>query len=61
MENYYFKDELLRVVNLSPPKLDINKLEEVHPMKQIAWESIIQICVFGFMLLSFWIINEALY
>jgi hypothetical protein len=57
MENYYFKDELLRVVNLSPPKLDINKLEEVHPMKQIVWAAIIQVAVFGFMLLSFWGIN----
>lgn len=57
MENYYFKDELLRVVNLSPPKVDINKLEEVHPMKQIFWAAVIQVAVFGFMLLSFWVIN----
>lgn len=59
MENYYFKDELLRVVNLSPPRLDINKLEEVHPMKQIFWAAVIQAAVFGFMLLSFWLINGA--
>ena len=57
MENYYFKDELLRAVNLSPPKVDINKLEEVHPMKQIFWAAVIQVAVFGFMLLSFWVIN----
>ena len=57
MENYYFKDELLRVVNLSPPKVDINKLEKVHPMKQIFWAAVIQVAVFGFMLLSFWVIN----
>ena len=59
MENYYFKDELLRAVNLSPPGLDINKLEEVHPMKQIFWAAVIQAAVFGFMLLSFWLINGA--
>lgn len=59
MENYYFKDELLRAVNLSPPRLDINKLEEVHPMKQIFWAAVIQAAVFGFMLLSFWLINGA--
>ena len=57
MENYYFKDELLRVVNLSPPKLDINKLEEVHPMKQVAIMSVVQVLVFGFMILSFWLIQ----
>lgn len=57
MENFYFKDELLRVVNLSPPKVDINKLENVHPMKQIFWAAVIQVAVFGFMLLSFWVIN----
>jgi hypothetical protein len=32
-------------------------LEEVHPMKQIVWAAIIQVAVFGFMLLSFWGIN----
>lgn len=57
MENFYFKDELLRVVNLSPPKVDVNKLENVHPMKQIFWAAVIQVAVFGFMLLSFWVIN----
>lgn len=57
MENFYFKDELLRVVNLSPPKVDINELENVHPMKQIFWAAVIQVAVFGFMLLSFWVIN----
>jgi hypothetical protein len=55
------QEKLLQVVNLSPSESWVEKLTEVHPMKQIAWASIIQICVFGFMLLSFWIINEALY
>lgn len=53
-------EKLLQVVNLSPSENWIERLTEVHPMKQIAWASIIQLCVFGFMLLSFGVINEAL-
>lgn len=55
------QEKLLQVVNLSPSESWVEKLTEVHPMKQIAWASIIQLCVFGFMLLSFWSINEVLY
>tara|TARA_X000001036_G_scaffold110703_1_gene103729 strand:+ start:849 stop:1022 length:174 start_codon:yes stop_codon:yes gene_type:complete len=54
------EEKLLQVVNLSPSENWIERLTEVHPMKQIAWASIIQLCVFGFMLLSFGVINEAL-
>jgi hypothetical protein len=53
-------EKLLQVVNLSPSENWIERLTEVHPMKQIFWASIIQLCVFGFMLLSFGAINEAL-
>jgi len=49
--------KLLQVVNLSPSEDWIEKLVEVHPMKQIFWASIIQACVFGFMLLSFLLIS----
>jgi len=49
--------KLLQVVNLAPSEDLIEKLTEVHPMKQITYASIIQVCVFGFMLLSFWVIN----
>ena len=49
--------KVLQVVNLSPSEDIIEKLTEVHPMKQIFWAAIIQVAVFGFMLLSFWIIN----
>jgi len=49
--------KLLQVVNLAPSESWIEKLTEVHPMKQITYASIIQVCVFGFMLLSFWAIN----
>jgi len=51
--------KVLKAVNLSPPVNDdvFNKLEKVHPMKQIVWASITQIAVFGFMLLMFKIIG----
>ena len=34
--------------------MNINDLEKVHPMKQVTVASIIQVAVFGFMLLAFW-------
>ena len=40
--------KLLQVVNLAPSESWIEKLTEVHPMKQITYASIIQVCVFGF-------------
>lgn len=48
----------LQVVNLSPSESWVEKLHDVHPMKQVAVASVIQVCVFGFMLLSFFIINQ---
>jgi hypothetical protein len=48
----------LQIVNLSPSESWVEKLVHVHPMKQIFWAAIIQVCVFGFMLLSFWAIGE---
>jgi hypothetical protein len=35
----------------------MERLENVHPMKQIFWASVIQVSVFGFMLVSFSLIN----
>ncbi len=35
----------------------IEKLTDIHPMTQVAWASVIQVCVFGFMMLSFKIID----
>ena len=52
--------KLLQVVNLSPSESWVERLVEVHPMKQIFWASIIQACVFGFMLLSFLLISVGL-
>ena len=34
--------------------MNLNDLEKVHPMKQITVASIVQVLVFGFMLLAFW-------
>ena len=34
--------------------MNLNDLEKVHPMKQITIASIVQVLVFGFMLLAFW-------
>jgi hypothetical protein len=40
--------------------MKLNDLEHVHPMKQITVASIVQVLVFGFMLLMFWINDKAL-
>ena len=52
--------KLLQYANLSPSESWIEKLTEVHPMKQVFWASVIQVSVFGFMLLSFFIIDKYL-
>tara|TARA_R110001592_G_scaffold299835_1_gene570896 strand:- start:250 stop:438 length:189 start_codon:yes stop_codon:yes gene_type:complete len=51
------EEKVLQVVNLAPSEDLIEKLTEIHPMKQIFWASVIQISVFGFMLASFGVIN----
>jgi hypothetical protein len=51
------EEKILQVVNLSPSESWVEKLTEIHPMRQVFWASIIQVCVFGLMLLAFWIIN----
>jgi hypothetical protein len=40
--------------------MKLNDLEKVHPMKQITVASIVQVLVFGFMLLMFWINDKIL-
>lgn len=47
----------LQVVNLSPDESIVEKIVEVHPMKQVAIMSVVQVLVFGFMLLAFWTID----
>jgi hypothetical protein len=54
------EEKILQIVNLSPSEAWVEKIVEIHPMRQIFWASIIQACVFGFMLLAFWAINEVL-
>ena len=51
------EEKILQVVNLAPSEDLIERLVEVHPMKQIFWATVIQVCVFGFMLASFGVIN----
>ena len=52
------EEKILQYINLSPDVSVLDKIEEVHPMKQIAVMSVVQVLVFGFMLLSFWLINQ---
>jgi len=52
--------KVLQIVNLSPDVSVLDKIEEVHPMKQVTVMSVVQVLVFGFMLLSFWLINLGL-
>tara|TARA_B100000900_G_C20124627_1_gene531406 strand:+ start:396 stop:569 length:174 start_codon:yes stop_codon:yes gene_type:complete len=51
------EEKLLQVVNLSPSESWIEKIVEIHPMRQVFWMSIVQISVFGFMLASFKVID----
>ena len=57
MKNSLTQKRILQAVNLAPNESMIDKLVNIHPMKQIFWASIIQVCVFGFMLLAFFTIN----
>jgi hypothetical protein len=50
--------KILRAVNLSPNESIMEKLPEVHPMKQVAYASVIQVLVFGFMIFMFWLISQ---
>jgi len=50
--------KILQVVNLSPSEDWIERIVEVHPMKQITIASIVQVIVFGFMLSMFWLISQ---
>jgi len=52
------EEKILQAVNLSPDESMVEKLTEIHPMKQVAYASVIQVCVFGFMMLSFWTIHQ---
>ena len=51
------EEKILQIVNLAPNESLVERLVEIHPMKQVFWASVIQLCVFGFMLLAFYMIN----
>jgi hypothetical protein len=51
------EEKILQVVNLSPNESVMEKLTDVHPMKQITYAAILQVVVFGSMLLAFFLIN----
>mgnify|MGYP003133270723 CR=1 FL=1 len=55
--NEKINKKILQVVNLSPSESWLEKIVEVHPMKQIVVASVIQISVLGFMAMSMLIIN----
>ena len=40
--------------------MKLDDIENVHPMKQITIDSILQVLVFGFMLFMFWINDKIL-
>ena len=54
------EEKVLQAVNLAPSEDIVERLTEIHPMRQIFWASIIQVSVFGFMLFAFWAINLGL-
>ena len=54
------EEKLLQVVNLAPDEDLIEKIVDVHPTKQVAIMTIVQLGVFGFMLMSFQLIHIAL-
>lgn len=39
--------KILQIVNLSPSESWLEKIVDIHPMRQIAYASIIQLVVFG--------------
>ena len=51
------EEKLLQVANLSPSEKMIEKIVDVHPMKQVAIMAVVQVGMFGFMLLSFFLID----
>ena len=60
MTNEKIDKKILQVVNLFPSESWIEKIVDIHPMKQITVASIVQVSVFGLMLFAFWINDKAL-
>jgi len=51
------EEKLLQVANLSPSEDWIEKIVEVHPMKQVVIMSLVQIGALVFMFFSFFLID----
>lgn len=51
------EEKILQVVNLSPDESIMEKITDIHPMKQVAYASVLQVFVFGSMILAFSLIN----
>ena len=49
--------KILQAANLAPSEDMLEKIVEIHPMKQVAIMSVVQVLVFGFMLVCFGTIN----
>ena len=52
--------KVLQIVNLAPSESIVEKLTEIHPMRQVFWASVIQVVLLGFMLGSMALINAAI-
>jgi len=51
------EEKLLQVANLSPDEAWIERIVDVHPMKQVAIMTVVQVLVFFFMLGVMAVIN----
>lgn len=51
------EEKILQAANLAPSESALEKIVEVHPMKQVAIMTVVQVLVFGFMIISFSAIN----
>jgi hypothetical protein len=50
--------KVLQAINLAPSETWVEKIVDIHPMKQITIASIVQATVFGLMLGTFWITSK---
>jgi len=53
------EEKVLQIINLSPSEAWVEKVVEVHPMKQIAVMSVVQVLVLAFMGVSMLMIGVA--
>ena len=53
-------NKVIQAINLSPPLNEnfFDKLEKMHPMRQIVYASVLQVVVFGSMMLAFYLLHR---